>query len=92
MAAFAEERFYHDFLGARLGAVGASRILDTTVPETVEVVERRAPDGRRLVFLLNCSGNSVAVPLPRPYEDVWHNETVRSEVRLKPWGVRVLRG
>jgi len=57
----------------------------------VEVTERSALDGRRLIFLMNASAEPQRVTLDAPMEDVWSGERVAGTAELGPHGVRVLR-
>ena len=89
LATFPEEQFYADLLADLFTERGVRPILPGIPPE-VEVTERRAGDGRGLIFLLNYSDRPQAVPLDAPMRDVWAGEEVTGTVHLKPHGARVL--
>ena len=87
---FAEEAFYRDLFAALCADAGVQPILAGPVPPAVEVTERTAPDGRRLIFILSASRESQVVPLERPMRDVWSGEMHTGRVELAPFGVCVL--
>ncbi len=90
LATFPEEPFYADWLAGTFAACGIPPILPG-VPPAVEVAERRAPDGRRLIFLLNYSPLPQVIPLAAPRYDLWAEEQLSGEIRLAPHGVRILQ-
>ena len=89
---YADDAFYAAFLGHWGREVGAVPLLTSPVPAGVEVAERSALDGRRLLFVLNGTGEAKAVALDRAMHDVWADEPVRVELVMAPYGVRVLTG
>ncbi len=90
LATFPEERFYSDLLVNVFAECGVQPILPN-VPTTLEVTERRAPDGRRLIFLLNYSPLAHTLPLAVPMDDLWAEERCAGTVTVRPHGVRVLQ-
>ncbi len=91
VTSFAEEGFYSDFLSFLCREAGVKPILNTAVPKLVEIAERKAPDGRRLIFLLSYSNKEEVLTLDRRMEDVWSEVTVEGKVTLKPFGVSILK-
>lgn len=87
---FAEERFYTDFLATVCAEAGVKPVLDLPLNENLEIAERSAADGRRLVFLLNYADQEQFIDLPAPMEDIWNQEKVTGRCGIKPCGVRVL--
>ncbi len=90
-AAFGARPFYDDFLPHVARQAGVETILPGRIPQGVEICERRAKDGVRLIFLLNHSGEEQSVPLPVACRDVFNEEDVGGETVLGAYGVRVLR-
>jgi len=82
--------FYDDFFASLLQDIGIMPLLGTRPPAAVEVTERTAPDGRKFVFVLNCSDTAQEITLPAPRKDLWSGATVVGIVPLPPHGVRVL--
>jgi beta-galactosidase len=91
VATFPGESFYDSFGGALLAESGSSRIWPDPLPAAVEVAERRAPDGRRLVFLLNAGGEPHRLMAPCSTHDLWQDERIDGAFTLAPLGVRILR-
>ncbi len=87
---FAEERFYTDFLATVCAEAGVKPVLDLPVNENLEIVERSAADGRRLIFLLNYAEQEQFIDLPEAMDDIWHQEKVVGRCAIKSHGVRVL--
>jgi beta-galactosidase len=91
VATFAEEPFYRALLAEYFEEFGLEPLLDAEVPDGVEVVQRSADDGRKLLFLLNGSDEKKTLRLEASLEDVWNAETVSGDVPLGPQQVRALR-
>jgi len=91
LGTFPGEAFYELFLARRMEDAGCARIWPDPLPAAVEVAERRAPDGRRLVFLLNTGAESHRLTPPGPGHDLWQDERVDGPFELGSWGVRILR-
>lgn len=90
VAIFAEEMFYRRFLPVQLNIAGVRPILPSPLPEGAEISARMAPDGSRVIFLINRTSSPVRMALPLPMLDHWMGETLESEAVLGPYGVRVL--
>jgi beta-galactosidase len=89
ISTFAEPGFYADFLGHCLVEAGVRLILGEVPPAAIEVAERSAPDGRRLIFLMNSTGSPQSLQIPSPMRDIWADKAVHSPVSFAPWQVRV---
>jgi beta-galactosidase len=59
-------------------------------PEGIEVAERVAPDGTRVLYLLNHGSTSVSVTVPAGTTDLLTGDDLATTVELEPLGVRVL--
>jgi beta-galactosidase len=90
LGTYPDAAFYQALYAELLPAAGVQRLLPGDVPEGVEVTERRAKDGRRLLFLLNGSGDTQVIDVAGSYHDVWHEEAIDDKATLAPFGVRVL--
>jgi beta-galactosidase len=90
LGTYPDEEFYVDLCASWIKDERLRPILDTKIPKEVEIVERRGSDGRRLIFLMNCSDVPQNISLKGEFNDVWSQETLRSQATLKPHGVRVL--
>ena len=53
-------------------------VLDLPENETIEIVERNAPDGRRFIFILNCTNRAQFAALPAPMQNIWNQEQVKA--------------
>ena len=83
---FAEEKFYADLIGS----FSPKPILEGDIPAALEVCERSISDGRRLIFLLNCSASEQQFSIPHEMNDVYNEETLKGECRIAPFGTRIL--
>ncbi len=92
VATFPEERWYADFLAAQCAAAGVRPIVPAPLPPEIEVTERRAADGRRLVFILNYSAATQTIALGAPMQDLWTQQAVGVAAGVPPHGVCVLTG
>jgi len=90
LASLPPRPFYESFFPALLKECGIQPLLNTLPPAAVEVAIRTAPNGRRLLFLLNTSAEPQTVSIPDPRRDIWNDETVQGSVILPPQGVRIL--
>jgi beta-galactosidase len=90
-ATFPVREFYDAWLGEALEEAGVHWILSGDVPHAVEVAERRSPDGRRVVFVINCTPRRQTILCEERFEDVWAGErTGDGEISLGPWQGRVM--
>jgi beta-galactosidase len=90
LATLPARAFYDAFFDALLDDRNVPRILGKDVPEAVEIIERSGDDGRRLVFLLNCTAEPQSVAIPSPMHDVWQEEDLSVAAELPPHGSRIL--
>jgi beta-galactosidase len=84
----AEDAFYADLVSRLAGELR----LPTLPPlaDHMEVLERRG-HGRRLVFILNHSGEPRAADVAAKGKDLLTGKTIGPCVELEPYGVRVIR-
>lgn len=87
---FAEEAFYRDFLPDLFQKAGVSPVLETTIPEELEVAARRNQNGERLIFLINHNAHPAKIDLPRTFEDAEGHSALSGELVLKPHETRIL--
>ena len=84
----AEDAFYADLVSRLAGELRLPML--PPLPDKVEVLERRG-SGRRLVFVLNHSGEPRAADVAVKGKDLLSGKTVGPHVELQPYGVRVIR-
>jgi beta-galactosidase len=90
LATFAGEDFYQDFFRSLLPQAGVKPPLTVRLPGGIEMTERSAADGRRLVFLINTLARPQTFSLPAA-RDVYHEEDLHGTVLMPPHGVRILK-
>lgn len=90
LAAYAEERFFDDFLLSVCERLGIEPALDTTLPEGVVAAKRIASDGTEFLFLMNWTRETQNVPLPYPLTDYESRKTYQTKLTLAPYGARIL--
>ena len=90
LATLPEPAFYDAFLPALLAEAGVKPILPVVPPAALEVTERRAPDSRRLVFMINGSPEACSLTLNWRGRDLWNDEPVDGAIAFAPWQGRVL--
>jgi beta-galactosidase len=91
---YAEDKFYAHFFNELCKELGVRRILDADVPESIEIAERIAPDGRRLMFLLNSRDEEQTILLPPEMDgarDVYNEEDIADRATMSPFGLRILK-
>ncbi len=86
---FPEENFYSSFLPAIFAEAGANPVIDSAVPEGVEVSERRSGN-TRLVFLINHSARNKNVAIKGHSCDIWNDEKLKDKIPLKPYQARIV--
>jgi len=67
-----------------------ARLVPRELPNGVDVAERRAPDGRRLLFVFNGSETEQIVHIAGEYRDEWGGGVFTNAVTLPPRGTRLL--
>jgi beta-galactosidase len=73
-----------------LAEAGIAPLLGTEPPAAIEVAERVAPSGDRLVFVINHSAASHTLAIPAGLHDLWLDEGCGSSLNVAPHGVRIL--
>jgi len=79
--------FYHQLLGSALDQAGIAR--GPFVTEGVQVAEREKAD-KKIIFLLNYTGESQKVPMGKALRDVLTGEMQPAEIPLAPYDVKIL--
>ncbi len=87
----AEPRFYEDFFRAVCRDANICPILACEIPDDVEIVARRADDGRQMIFLLNSSGHAHVLKLDTPMYDLYNDEHLTGAIALGPFAVRIVQ-
>ena len=83
-----EDAFYDRLVEALLDDAGVSAVVDP--PDGVEVSVRQG-EGRELLFVINHTEETKAVPVPAGKERLLGGGTTRASVDLEPYGVAVIR-
>lgn len=90
LAAFAEPRFFSDFLLSLTERLGIEPALDTTLPDGVTAAARMAEGGEVFRFLMNWTREMKYVNLPFPLTDLESGKTYQNTVPLAPYCARIL--
>lgn len=91
MAARQKLDFNRDFYQALANDLGLKRVIDQDLPEGV-TVQLRSNDLTDFVFVLNFNNAETEVLLDQAsYQDALTNEKVADQIKLKPFGVAILR-
>lgn len=90
LAAFAEPRFFSDFLLSLCERLGIKPALDTTLPDGVTAASRMAEGGERFYFVMNWTAESKSVNLPFGLTDVETGRQYRSVLPMPPYAARIL--
>jgi beta-galactosidase len=89
VAARTRDSFLPDLYAQLVRGLKIERVLDADLP--VGVTAQLRTDGtKRFVFLMNFTDREQAVRLDRTYTDVPSGNSIKGEVRLKPFDVRVM--
>lgn len=90
LGTFPTEDFYRDLFSALIQSQGITRLVTGELPPMIDVAERRAPDGRRLLFVFNNSDTVQVLTLAGEFRDEWGGGVFKNEVTLPARGVRLL--
>lgn len=83
--------FYTDLTQHLIKEGCLSSILPFPTPASVEVCERRGPEGQHYVFLLNHSQNTIDLPWEGPWCDVYHEREGEGSWNLETRGSAILQ-
>ena len=89
-AAFAEDRFYSDFLLSLAERLEIEPALDTAFPHGVTAQRRTAQDGTAFWFLMNWTREQKAVTLPFALKDYETDKIYQNKLPLPPYGAKIL--
>ncbi len=90
LAAFAEPRFFSDFLLSLAERLHIQPVLDTTLPSGVTAAARMAEGGEMFYFLMNWTSESKSVALPFPLADFETGRQYQNATPLPPYGAKIL--
>ncbi len=90
VGAFAEDRFFADFLPELAERLGVRPVLDTTFPHGVAAAARQGLDGTEYLFIMNWTREQKSVNLPYALKDFESGKIYQSKLPLSPYGAKIL--
>ena len=90
LGAFAEDRFFSDFLLSLAERLGIQPAIDTTFPHGVVAAARTGADGTKYYFVMNWTREQKSVNLPHPLKDFETGKVYQSKLPLGPYGAKIL--